>query len=123
MADAVVIIPTYNERENIGKIVRRVMALPEALDLLVVDDGSPDGTGGDVRALQLEFPGRLFLEERIGQRGLGGAYISAGAIRRAIIHDEQVHRLGQRQHAPHDFPDVFPLVVRRDDDDRISHGR
>ncbi len=75
MSDAVVVIPTYNERENIDRMVRRVLSLPEAVDLLVVDDGSPDGTGGIVRALQAEFPERLFLEVREGQRGLGGAYL------------------------------------------------
>ena len=75
MADALVIVPTYNELENIAKLVRRVMLLPEALDVLVVDDDSADGTGDEVRRLQGEFSGRLFLEVRVGKRGLGGAYL------------------------------------------------
>ncbi len=75
MSDSVVIIPTYNEKENIEKIVRKVFSLETDFDILVVDDGSPDGTGAIVRSLQNEFPGRLFLEERKGKSGLGTAYI------------------------------------------------
>ncbi|MBO5831620.1 MAG: polyprenol monophosphomannose synthase [Alistipes sp.] len=70
-----IIIPTYNERENIVKMVHRVMALDLGFDLLVVDDGSPDGTAELVRELQPEFEGRLHLVERAGKLGLGTAYI------------------------------------------------
>lgn len=75
MSDSIVIIPTYNEKENIEKIIRKVFSLPESFHVLVVDDGSPDGTGAIVRRLQSEFGGRLFLEERTGKSGLGTAYI------------------------------------------------
>lgn len=75
MSDSIVIIPTYNEKENIEKIIRKVYTLPEGFHILVVDDGSPDGTGAIVRCLQAEFAGRLFLEERKGKSGLGTAYI------------------------------------------------
>lgn len=75
MKDALVIIPTYNERENIEAMVRKVMALAHPFELLVVDDGSPDGTSDIVRALQQEYPGRLHLETRAGKLGLGTAYI------------------------------------------------
>lgn len=75
MSDSVVIIPTYNEKENIEKIVRKVFSLAVDFDILVVDDGSPDGTGSIVKQLQSEFTGRLFLEERRGKSGLGTAYI------------------------------------------------
>ena len=75
MSDSVVIIPTYNEKENIEKIIRKVLALVESFHVLVVDDGSPDGTGAIVRSLQQEFAERLFLEERPGKSGLGTAYI------------------------------------------------
>lgn len=75
MSDSVVIIPTYNEKENIEKIIRKVCALPENFHVLVVDDGSPDGTGAIVKELRTEFAGRLFLEERKGKSGLGTAYI------------------------------------------------
>ena len=70
-----VIIPTYNEKENIEKMVRKVFSLPKDFDLLIVDDGSPDGTAQIVKNLQAEFPNRLFIEERKGKMGLGTAYI------------------------------------------------
>ena len=75
MKDALVIIPTYNERENVEAMVRRVMSLSHPFELLIIDDGSPDGTANIVRHLQLEFPGRLHLETRQGKLGLGTAYI------------------------------------------------
>lgn len=75
MADSIVIIPTYNEKENIEAIVRKVFSLPVEFDVLVVDDGSPDGTAGIVKSLQSEFAERLFIEERKGKLGLGTAYI------------------------------------------------
>ncbi len=71
-----VIVPTYNERENIARMIAKVMSLEGAFDLLVVDDGSPDGTGAIVRERQAEFPGRLHLLERSGKLGLGTAYIA-----------------------------------------------
>jgi len=75
VSDSVVIIPTYNEKENIEKIIRKIFSLAIDFDVLVVDDGSPDGTGAIVKRLQAEFPSRLFLEERQGKSGLGTAYI------------------------------------------------
>lgn len=75
MSDSLVIIPTYNERENIERIIRKVFSLEEGFDILVVDDGSPDGTGDIVAELSAAYPGRLHLERRIGKLGLGTAYI------------------------------------------------
>ena len=75
MSDSLVIIPTYNEKENISDIVRAVLDLPVSFHLLIVDDSSPDGTGDIVKSLQSEFEGRLFIEERTGKLGLGTAYI------------------------------------------------
>lgn len=84
MKDRLVVIPTYNEIENIEAIIRRVFSLPDLFDVLVVDDGSPDGTAQRVRDLQHEFPAngsahtysrRLHLLERRGKLGLGTAYI------------------------------------------------
>ncbi|MCC9167145.1 polyprenol monophosphomannose synthase [Pontibacter harenae] len=75
MKESLVIIPTYNERENIEAMVRKVMSLNHPFDLLVIDDGSPDGTADVVRQLQEEFPDRLYLETRTGKLGLGTAYI------------------------------------------------
>ncbi len=75
MSDSLVIIPTYNEKENIEKMIRKVFSLDKSFDILIVDDGSPDGTGTIVKSLVEEFRGRLFLEERKGKLGLGTAYI------------------------------------------------
>ncbi len=76
MSDSVVIIPTYNEKENIEKIIRKVFSLPHEFHILIVDDGSPDGTGSIVKNLQQQFPTKLFLMERSGKQGLGRAYIA-----------------------------------------------
>jgi dolichol-phosphate mannosyltransferase len=73
--DSIVIIPTYNEIENIERIIRKVFSLPHDFHLLIIDDGSPDGTPIIVKKLQQEFPERLFMEERAGKQGLGTAYI------------------------------------------------
>lgn len=75
MADSLVIIPTYNEIENIEAIIRAVLELEKGFDILVVDDNSPDGTAGKVVQLQRLFPHRLFLEVRREKSGLGTAYI------------------------------------------------
>lgn len=75
MNDSLVIIPTYNERENAELIIRKVFSLAKLFDVLIIDDGSPDGTAEVVRGLQHEFPGRLHLEERKGKLGLGTAYL------------------------------------------------
>lgn len=75
MTDSLVIIPTYNEKENIEKIIRKVFSLSYVFDILIVDDGSPDGTAQIVKSLQQEFPDQLHIEERKGKLGLGTAYI------------------------------------------------
>ena len=75
MADSVIIIPTYNEKENIEKIIRKVFSLPKEFNILIVEDNSPDGTAVIVKKLMKEFPERLFIEERKGKLGLGTAYI------------------------------------------------
>lgn len=76
MSDSIVIIPTYNEKENIEAITRAVFDLPKEFDILIIDDGSPDGTASIVKRLQTEFPERLHLVERVGKLGLGTAYIA-----------------------------------------------
>jgi len=75
LPDSLVIIPTYNEKENIEKIIRKVFSLAHPFHILIVDDGSPDGTAQIVKNLQPEFPEQLFIEERKGKQGLGTAYI------------------------------------------------
>ena len=95
MSDAVVIIPTYNEIENIANIIDAVMALPEGFDILVIDDASPDGTQDAVRKKIEEYHGRVHLECRSGKLGLGTAYIH-GTGHRCPRHPSQrqgrVHR-------------------------------
>ena len=76
MVDAVVIIPTYNEIENVERIVKNVFSLQRDFHILIVDDNSPDGTAAEVKKMQSEFPERLFLVEREGKLGLGTAYIT-----------------------------------------------
>jgi len=75
MSDSIVIIPTYNEKENIEKIIRTVFSLEKSFDILIIDDGSPDGTANIVKGLQSEFADRLHIVERKGKLGLGTAYI------------------------------------------------
>lgn len=75
MSERLVIIPTYNEKENIVRVIDKVFSLPVSFDVLIVDDGSPDGTARLVREQMNKYPGRLFLEERPGKQGLGTAYI------------------------------------------------
>ena len=74
-ADSVVIIPTYNEKENIENIIRYVFSLEKEFHILIVEDNSPDGTADIVKRLIEEFPERLFIEQRKGKLGLGTAYI------------------------------------------------
>ena len=84
-SDGIVIIPTYNEKENVENIIRAVFDLPHAFDVLIIDDGSPDGTADIVKRLQAdEFDGRLHLVERQGKLGLGTAYIAG--FKWAIAH-------------------------------------
>ena len=75
MTKNLVIIPTYNEKENIEKIILKVFSLAEHFDILIVDDGSPDGTASIVKNIQVNFPDSLYIQERTGKLGLGTAYI------------------------------------------------
>jgi len=76
MSESIVIIPTYNEKENIENIIRAIFSLDQEFDILVVDDNSPDGTAGIVKTLQTEFTDRLHMLQRKGKLGLGTAYIA-----------------------------------------------
>ena len=75
VSDSVVIIPTYNEKDNIERMIRKVFSLEKLFHLLIIDDGSPDGTAAIVKELMKEYPDRLFIEERAGKQGLGTAYV------------------------------------------------
>lgn len=85
MSDSIVIIPTYNEIENIESIVRKVFSLEQSFHVLIVDDNSPDGTAKKVNELMREFPERLFLETRMKKSGLGTAYVHG--FKWALSHD------------------------------------
>ncbi len=76
MNDSLVIIPTYNERENIDEIIRAIFLLTKKFDVVIIDDNSPDGTADIVKELQKEYPENLYLVERKGKMGLGTAYIA-----------------------------------------------
>ena len=107
-SDSVVIIPTYNEIENIEKIIRAVFALEKAFHILVIDDGSPDGTAAAVKRLQQsEFSDRLFLLERSGKLGLGTAYIAG--FKWALAHDyDYVFEMdADFSHDPADLPRLY----------------
>ena len=78
MSDSLIIIPTYNEKENVANMLRKVFSLEKPYHVLIVDDGSPDGTAAIVKSLQAEFPERLFVEERSGKLGLGTALFGDG---------------------------------------------
>jgi dolichol-phosphate mannosyltransferase len=107
MSEKLVIVPTYNEIENIGKIVDAVMNLSTDLDLLIVDDSSPDGTGKRIRELQSIYKGRLHLLEREGKLGLGTAYIMGfkWAIGKGYIYICEMD--ADFSHDPKDLPRLF----------------
>ena len=108
MSDSIVIIPTYNEKENIEKIIRAVFGLEKSFHILIIDDGSPDGTAGIVKRLMSEeFAGRLFLVERSGKLGLGTAYITG--FRWALERDyEYVFEMdADFSHDPADLPRLY----------------
>ena len=107
-SDSIVIIPTYNEKENIEKIVRAIFALEKAFHILVVDDGSPDGTAGIVKGLMGgEFKGQLFILERSGKQGLGTAYIAGfkWALEREYGYVFEMD--ADFSHDPNDLPRLF----------------
>jgi dolichol-phosphate mannosyltransferase len=106
----IVIIPTYNERENIEAILRKVVSLPLSFHILVVDDGSPDGTGNIVRALQKEF-NQIHLLERTEKNGLGTAYITGFKWCLAEKFDLIFEMDADFSHNPDDLPRLFEACV------------
>ena len=107
-SDSIVIIPTYNERENIEKIIRAVLGLEKVFDILIIDDGSPDGTSNIVRKLRdNEFSNRLHIIERSGKLGLGTAYITG--FKWAIEHDyDYIFEMdADFSHDPNDLPRLY----------------
>ena len=108
-SDSIVIIPTYNEKENIEKIIRAVFGLEKCFHILIIDDGSPDGTAAIVKGMmaQEEFADRLFLEERSGKQGLGTAYIKG--FKWALERDYQYifEMDADFSHDPNDLPRLY----------------
>ena len=107
-SDSIIIIPTYNEKENIEKIIRAIFALDKCFHILVIDDGSPDGTAGIVKVLMAnEFGNRLFILERQGKLGLGTAYIAG--FKWALEHDYQYifEMDADFSHDPNDLPRLY----------------
>lgn len=106
-SDSIVIIPTYNERENIENIIRAVFGLERTFHILIIEDGSPDGTAAIVKTLQQEFPDRLFMIERKGKLGLGTAYITG--FKWALEHSyEYIFEMdADFSHNPNDLPRLY----------------
>ena len=112
-SDSIVIIPTYNERENIENIIRAVFGLEKTFHILIIEDGSPDGTAAIVKTLQQEFPDRLFMIERKGKLGLGTAYITG--FKWALEHSyEYIFEMdADFSHNPNDLPRLYEACAVR----------
>ena len=107
-SDSIVIIPTYNEKENIEKIIRAVFSLEKCFHILVIDDGSPDGTAAIVhRLIGGEFGGRLHIIERSGKQGLGTAYIAGFKLALANGYDYIFEMDADFSHDPNDLPRLY----------------
>lgn len=106
-SDSIVIIPTYNEKENIENIIRAIFALEKVFHILIIEDGSPDGTAEIVKTLQKEFPERLFMIERKGKLGLGTAYIAGFKWAIAHQYDYAFEMDADFSHNPNDLPRLY----------------
>lgn len=106
-SDSIVIIPTYNEKENIENIIRAVFGLQKVFHILVVEDNSPDGTADIVRRMQKEFPERLFMIERKGKLGLGTAYITGFRWAIEKKYDYIFEMDADFSHNPNDLPRLY----------------
>lgn len=119
-SDSVVIIPTYNEKENIELIVHAVFDLPKAFDILIIDDGSPDGTADIVRNMQKEFPDSLFMIERKGKLGLGTAYIAGFRWSLGNGYDYIFEMDADFSHNPKDLPRLYEACIAKGADVAIG---
>jgi len=120
MSERLVITPTFNEKENIEKIIRKVFSLDMLFHMLIVDDGSPDGTADIVKGLMKEFPGKLFIEERSGKLGLGTAYIHG--FKWALERDYQyvTEMDADFSHNPEDLPRLYQACIDENADVAIG---
>ena len=116
MSDVLIIIPTYNEIENITTMLRTVMRLPDGFDVLVIDDGSPDGTADAVRKEMTSYPGRIHIECRSGKLGLGTAYIHG--FKWALARDYQyiIEMDADFSHNPEDLTRLYHECKDREAD-------
>ncbi|CCY51662.1 MULTISPECIES: polyprenol monophosphomannose synthase [Bacteroides] len=119
-SDSIVIIPTYNERENIENIIRAVFGLDKVFHILIIEDGSPDGTAAIVKKLQEEYPNRLFMVERKGKLGLGTAYIAG--FKWALAHNYQYifEMDADFSHNPQDLPRLYKACTEDGSDVAIG---
>ena len=119
-SDSIVIIPTYNEKENIENIIRAVFGLEKAFHILVIEDGSPDGTADIVRRLQQEYPDRLFMVERSGKQGLGTAYICGFKWGLEHGYDYIFEMDADFSHNPNDLPRLYAACADEEFDVAIG---
>ena len=111
-SDSIIIIPTYNEKENIENIIRAVFGLEKFFHILIIEDSSPDGTAAIVRRLQQEFPDRLFMIERKGKLGLGTAYITGFKWAIEKGYDYVFEMDADFSHNPNDLPRLYDKCAR-----------
>jgi dolichol-phosphate mannosyltransferase len=111
MSDTLVIIPTYNEKENIEAIIRATFDQEKAFDVLIVDDNSPDGTAKIVESLQAEFPNQLHIEKRTGKNGLGTAYIHGFKWALAREYEYIIEMDADFSHNPNDLVRLYNACV------------
>lgn len=119
MNDSIVIIPTFNERENIEAIIAAVFSLAQPFDVLIVDDGSPDGTAQLVKTLQQQFPHALHLLERAGKQGLGTAYLAGF---RFALEKQYTYILEMDADFSHDPKDLVNLRKSCEDGNDVAIG-
>ena len=112
MERKIIIIPTYNEKENIEKIIRAVFSLEGEYHIIIIEDNSPDGTGQIVKRLQKEFPERLFMIERTGKQGLGTAYIAGFKWSIGHGYDYIFEMDADFSHNPEDVPRLFEACAK-----------
>ncbi|KGL62602.1 polyprenol monophosphomannose synthase [Polaribacter sp. Hel1_85] len=120
MSDALVIIPTYNEKENIEVIIRATFNQEKEFHILVVDDNSPDGTSEIVKKLITEFPNRLFLEKRLGKNGLGTAYIHGFKWAIAKKYDYIIEMDADFSHNPKDLIRLYNACSKEGGDASVG---
>ncbi|MBO7186643.1 MAG: polyprenol monophosphomannose synthase [Alistipes sp.] len=109
-----IIIPTYNEKENVVSMIQRLMAMPQGFELLIVDDGSPDGTAGLVREQQECYPNRLHMIQREGKLGLGTAYIAGFKYALEHGYDRIFEMDCDFSHNPDDLPRLDAMLEHKD---------